>query len=80
MKVTSGFVIMPPGPVHPELPVKRCMYMRCMVQLISKCTHLKDMDPESFKVIEINLLNEIEAVVGSSEFFSPLLQLSVFCV
>ncbi|ELT99413.1 hypothetical protein CAPTEDRAFT_219894 [Capitella teleta] len=65
LKIASGFVVMTPGAVHPETPVKRCMYMRCLVQLISKCSHLKDISVDSFRVIEVNLLTEMEAVVGS---------------
>ena len=70
LKTASGFIMVPNSAFHPETPVKRCTYVRCLVQLISKCSHLKEVNVETFRVLLVNLLTEVEAVVGTSQSHS----------
>ncbi|XP_064630038.1 ectopic P granules protein 5 homolog isoform X2 [Lineus longissimus] len=47
-----------------DVAQKRRLFVRMVVQLICKCTHLRSTDPASFKTIIINLLTEVETIVG----------------
>ncbi len=54
--------------LHPETPVKRCAYVRCVVQLICRSSHLKDVNPDVFKPIIIHLISDVETIVGTGLF------------
>lgn len=51
---------------HPEAPVKRCSYVRCIIQLICRSSYLKDVRSEALGIILNNLMTEVEGIVASS--------------
>ncbi len=65
MKLASGFAKKDFAMLHPETPVKRASYVRCVVQLLCRCSHLKEVEPSAFGIIMTNLLTEMETVVGT---------------
>ncbi len=68
LKVASGFIRTENMVLHPETPVKRCAYVRCLVQLICRSSHLKDVNPDVFKPIIIELISDVETIVGTGRF------------
>ena len=50
---------------HPELEEKRSLYVKCLVQLLCKCSKLKDANLPALKLAVSNLLTQIETVVAS---------------
>ena len=65
LNVAAGFVRTENMVLHPETPLKRAAYVRCIVQLVCRCSHLKDVKPDNFAVIIMNLINGIETIVGT---------------
>ena len=68
LKVAAGFVRTENMVLHPETPVKRACYVRCIVQLVCRCSHLKDVKPDNFVATINTLINDVEAIVGTGAF------------
>ena len=65
LKTAAGFYPLPPSAiVHPETPVKQCLYVRAVVCLICRCSFLKEVKQESLAVALNNLMSEIETVLA----------------
>ncbi|XP_070546998.1 ectopic P granules protein 5 homolog isoform X2 [Ptychodera flava] len=43
---------------------KRCSYIRCVVQMICKCSHSKEVRAESFKIAIHDLMQDIESIAS----------------
>ncbi|XP_077996830.1 ectopic P granules protein 5 homolog [Glandiceps talaboti] len=52
--------------ISADTPRKRCSYIRCVVQLICKCSHSKDIKAESFKMAITDLMQDIESVASAA--------------
>ena len=70
LKGAAGFMWTENIVLHPETPLKRCAYIRCMVQLMCRCSHLKDIKPDSFKAITSILMTDIETIIGTGEYIN----------
>jgi len=73
LKVAAGFYRYDGFEAHPETPVKRCSYVRCIVQLVCKCSFIWNISDETLAVVINNLLSEIENVMGQSMYYIPLI-------
>ncbi|XP_006816561.1 ectopic P granules protein 5 homolog, partial [Saccoglossus kowalevskii] len=51
-------------PVNPDTSVKRCSYIRCVVQMICKCSHQKEIKVESFATAIDDMMQDIESVAS----------------
>lgn len=63
--MASGFVRTENMVLHPETPLKRAAYVRCLVQLLCRCSYLKDVKPDCFVPIVTALLSDVEAIIGT---------------
>ena len=71
LRAASGFYAPAAGesPLgHPQLTEKRALFVKCTVQLMCKCTKVKDVALPPLKVGLSNRLTQIETVVNSGAY------------
>ncbi|KAJ8302196.1 hypothetical protein KUTeg_021183 [Tegillarca granosa] len=65
LKSASGFNVPSSGHWSAELSVKRQNYVHSIVQLICQCTYDTEVNMNTISTVLINLLTEIETVIGA---------------
>lgn len=65
MKSASHFTPEMSAHWHEDLSEKRVCLVTCLMELLCRCSFLKDVDPASIGIAVTNLITEMETVEGA---------------
>lgn len=76
LKAAAGFVSSD-TPLHPDTPQKRVHLVHCLIQLICRCSFEKDLDEKILGPVVVNLMTEVEMVVGTGKMARRIVMIQI---